>query len=146
MSLLRGLICCLSAVSVFRHASEIVEKGAYSAVVSVKKAIADMNTDSKSHFIRGELQLLRVHLAFIDSTIIYFFLLQETSSNRIASSHSFNSLNNIPNFTFTQLSSSSEYSVRLVLFEANNLHDLENSPTVSFTTNDCVDLGKLNKI
>lgn len=43
---------------------------------------------------------------------------------------------------FLNLSSSTEYAVRLVFFEANNRHDLERSPQMKFETKKCLLLSK----
>lgn len=50
---------CISAVSVFKAAPNIVNVSSDSVIVSVEQAFGSMDVDDTKHFQRGELHLLQ---------------------------------------------------------------------------------------
>lgn len=109
-------------------------------IVSVERAFTNLSPDARIHFARGELQLLQVEFTYISSlnTLLFF---QNTNIKKRIHIISLDATT----FTFTPLQHDTEYTLRLVFFEANDLHDVEKSPNATFKMEKCLDLSKYEK-
>jgi hypothetical protein len=117
-------------------APEIVENNAYSMTVSIQKALEQVNPANEKHFKRGELHLLQVFLVCWILGILSDGTSISQNGDQILKTHEFNkSSTHLVNFT--DLSSDTSYTLRLVFYEENDLHDLSRSLKFDFKTKKC---------